>query len=330
MTQPAVVPLTYFGKLPSRGDFVRSANQANLVQTLDRWLSQGVELMATDARWKEVYDRAPSAHFAFLGVRSTVGMAGHLIASADSSGRRFPFVAAGTFAVDTPLAFIARCPLALAPLWTRFAQAARQAHGAEDASPVLNEIAQVNAEVGTAGGAGQDAPLHDYLELHTVGSLEAQLREAGHEVDLRQSVLAVGLLLQPVLASASNELEKGLRLPLPADPLYQPLVATFWADLITPFLQRGDLELAIFLPQGPNAGLPALTISFAGGSPSSLYALLDPAAGEELFVDLAQSQWVEDFTQDDYAVKKLSSYLQQPQLSLRQAIATFREAFLGS
>jgi type VI secretion system protein ImpM len=329
MTQPAVVPLTYFGKLPSRGDFVRSANQATLVQTLDRWLSQGVELMTTDARWKEVYDRAPSAHFAFLGVRSTMGMAGHLIASADSSGRRFPFVTAGTFAVDAPLEFIARSPLALAPLWTRFAQAARQAHASEDAGALLGEIAQLSAEVHTAGSAEHDAPWRDFQDMHTVGSIDALLSDAGHEVDVRQSVLAVGLLLQPVLASASNELEKGLRLPLPADPLYQPLVATFWAELIAPFLQRGDLELGIFLPQGPGLA-PALAIGFAGGSPVSLYALLDPAVGDELFVDLAQSQWVEDFAQEDYAVKKLSSYLQQPQLSLRQAIATFREAFLGS
>ena len=40
-----IVPLAYFGKIPSRGDFVRSANQPGLIQMLDRWLSQGIELM---------------------------------------------------------------------------------------------------------------------------------------------------------------------------------------------------------------------------------------------------------------------------------------------
>jgi type VI secretion system protein ImpM len=99
MSRIANVPLAYFGKLPSRGDFVRSANQASLIQTLDRWLSQGIELMSTDSRWKEVYDRGPKAHFAFLSVNSPRAMAGHLAASTDAAGRRFPFVVAGTFDV---------------------------------------------------------------------------------------------------------------------------------------------------------------------------------------------------------------------------------------
>ena len=48
MSQTSPVSMVYFGKIPSRGDFVRSANQATLTQTLDRWLTQGIELMADD------------------------------------------------------------------------------------------------------------------------------------------------------------------------------------------------------------------------------------------------------------------------------------------
>ena len=40
MIRPVTVPLAYFGKLPSRGDFVRSPSQAGLIQTLDRWLAR--------------------------------------------------------------------------------------------------------------------------------------------------------------------------------------------------------------------------------------------------------------------------------------------------
>ena len=37
--------LSYFGKLPSRGDFVKSANNVQLLDTLDRWLAQGLSLI---------------------------------------------------------------------------------------------------------------------------------------------------------------------------------------------------------------------------------------------------------------------------------------------
>jgi type VI secretion system protein ImpM len=156
------------------------------------------------------------------------------------------------------------------------------------------------------------------------------LREAGHAVDMRQAMLALGLLLQPLLTSETQVLKKGLRLPLPADPLYRPLVATFWLELVVPFLQRGDFEVALFMPRRAGAAAPTLAIGFSGGSAAHLRAVLDPAASDEVFVDPTPAEWVEEHAREDYAVKKLSSYLQQPQLSLRQAMATFREAFLGA
>jgi len=320
--------LVYFGKIPSRGDFVRSGQQGALIQTLDRWLTHGIELMAADARWKEVYDRTRPLHFAFLGVKSRVALAGHLVASADASGRRFPFIVAGSFDVATPGEFVPRSPLVLARPWQRFARAAQQACSAEDAQSVLGELSQTQVELDAAPQA-YDASFRDFLELQTVGSLGEMLKQAGHAVDLRRTLLALGLLLQPVPASGSSQLDKGLRLPLPADPLYQPYVATFWLELVSRFLQRADFELAVFVSETGEAHAPTLSLGFSGGSSAVLQAALDPQMGEQVFVDLRDAEWAEEHVQQDYGVKKLWSYLQQPQLSLKQAQATFREAFLG-
>ena len=322
------VSLVYFGKIPSRGDFVRSPHQAGLIHTLDRWLSQGIELMAADPRWKEVYDRAEPVHFAFLGVKSQVALAGHLVASRDASGRRFPFIAAGSFEVAAPGEFIGRSPLVLARLWQRFDGAAREAVAAGDSGPVLAQLAQTQVAIDVSPQA-YDATLRDFLDLQTLGSLEAMLRRAGHTSDLRRTLLALGLLLQPVPASGSSQLEKGLCLPLPADPLHQPYAAALWLGLVSRFLQRGDFELALFLPQASAKTPPSLSIGFNGGSPGVLHAALDPSVGAQVFVDLRDAGWVEQHVQQDYGVRKLSSYLQQPQLSLRQMCDTFREAFLG-
>lgn len=328
MSLTTPVSLVYFGKIPSRGDFVRSGQQGALIQTLDRWLTQGIELMATDARWKEVYDRTAPMHFAFLGVKSRAALAGHLIASADASGRRFPFIAAGSFEISPSDGFVARSPMVLARPWQRFQRAALQAHAADDANPVLAELANTQVELDTAPHA-YDASFRDFLELQTVGSLEAMLRQAGHQLDLRRTLLALGLLLQPVLTSGSSHLDKGLRLPLPADPLYQPYVATLWLELVSRFLRHGDFELALFVSQGTDATAPTLSMGFSGGSPVVLQAALDPQMGRQVFLDLREAEWADEHVQHDYAVKKLSSYLQQPQLSLKQAQTTFREAFLG-
>jgi len=330
MNAATPVSLVYFGKIPSRGDFVRSTQQGALIHTLDRWLTQGIELMAADARWKEVYDRSRPVHFAFLGVKSRIALAGHLVASSDASGRRFPFIAAGSFEVDPPDGFMARSPMVLARLWQRFELAARQACSAADANPVLSQLSQTQVELDMAPQA-YDASFRDFLELQTIGSLETMLRQAGHVVEVRRTLLALGLLLQPVPASGNSQLDKGLRLPLPADPLYQPYVATLWLELVSRFLQRADFEVAVFAPQQNGSGShpPSLALGFSGGSPAVLQAALDPQMGDKVFVDLSAAEWAEDHVRDDYAVKKLSSYLQQPQLSLRQAVETFREAFLG-
>jgi type VI secretion system protein ImpM len=333
------VALVFFGKLPSRGDFVRSTQQAPLTQTLDKWLTQALELMAQDPHWKPAYDQAVPLHFAFLGASNKAALAGHLLASTDASGRRFPFIAAGAFEVDQPLDFMGRSPLVLARLWSRFEQAARLACTATDATQQLADMNRAQVEIDTEPGA-YDASYRDFLELQTVGGLQQILQSQHPDVDVRRVILALGLLLQPVPTSGSNQLEKGVRLPLPSDPMLQPLVATLWLDLVSRFLSRGDFEVVLFLPQAAreaSSGTVAmgslasasLAIGFAGGSPASLHAAMDRRVGDEVFVVLSRPEWVDKIAEQDYGVKKLAGYLEQPQLSLQQARATFREAFLG-
>ncbi|MFT3721059.1 type VI secretion system-associated protein TagF [Pseudorhodoferax sp.] len=321
-------PLLYFGKLPSRGDFVRSAHAPGLIQTLDRWLTSGVEALAVDPRWKEVYDQARPAHFAFLGSHNPHGLVGHLLASRDASGRRFPFITAARLETDAPLAFLARSPLALSRAWLRLGAAARNAHDAADAGPALGELAGIEVAVESAANA-YDASLRDFLDMQTVSGLTAMLAQAGHVLDLRQLVLGLGLLLQPLPASGAHSLDRGLLLPLPADPLYRSLVAALWLDLVAGFLARADFELALFLPT-PDDGPPVLALGFDGASARSLHALLDPAFGREVYIDTRDAAWVEEHLGQDYGVHKLSTYLAQGGMSLRQAVQTFKEAFLGS
>ena len=57
------LPVSYFGKLPTRGDFVRTSESHPLMVLLDRWAGHGVELLAQDPGWKQLYDEAQPVSF---------------------------------------------------------------------------------------------------------------------------------------------------------------------------------------------------------------------------------------------------------------------------
>ena len=328
MSREVPVSIAWFGKVPSRGDFVRSQVHGALTQMIDTWLTQGLDQLSTDPRWKQIYDQGNPSSFAFLGIHSRVGLAGHLIPSVDASGRRFPFVATGSFSVETPQSFLPAAPVAMTTLWNALEGLGRRACAAEDLAPVLAEASQWMLSIET-DERPSDAQLGAFVESQTLGSFQSLLQANHPAVDLRQILLALGLLLQPVPSSGVSRLDKGLRLPLPGDPLYQSLVASWWLHLITPFISRGDFELLIFIPRAA-AAQPVLSIGFAGGSASTLLAMLDDDRCDDALITLDAPDWVESHCNDDYGLRKLSSYLQQPQLSLVQASRTFNECFLGT
>lgn len=329
MSRPQPAEVVFFGKLPSRGDFVRNRDGDAGTERLDRWLTMGLERLAQDPRWKEIYDNAPKTYFAFLGPRTRHAMAGHLLAGTDASGRRFPFVMVGRFDVPQPLPFLQRAPLALGPLWAQLARDSEAAFAATDAVPALNQAGATRPEVET-DAAVHDDTWHRFLDGQTLGELQDLLQTADAAVDLRLALLGLGFLLQPVPASGVHELERGVRLPLPSDPRFQIPCATLWLDLIGHFLARGDFEVALFLPRHARWMAPCAAISFSGDSPAMLHALIDPQQINEHFIDLRAPAWADAMVAEQPHVAKLAAYLQQPGLSLARARGTFLDTFLGA
>lgn len=315
----------YFGKLPSRGDFVRSGPHGTLVATLDVWLSQTMDRLSADPRWKLVYDAALPVHFAILGTGSSAALVGHWLASQDSSGRRFPFVTAAVIDVPQARTFVPLAPEALAPLWARLDQLACLAHAAADLAQVQPSLqAELEVVVSPARAASS---LADFLDTHTVASLEQMLAFGGGRLVLRQAVLALGLLLLPAMAQGSARLSKVLRLPLPGEGVLRGVTAAFWMTLVQGFFARHDIELAVFVLPAP--GCAQLVLGFQGASAAALQAVIDPDVLAAQSVSLEDSAWVEDEVGVDYGLRKLSNYLRDPGLSLAQVVQTFQEVFLG-
>lgn len=317
--------ILYFGKLPSRGDFVRSAQHTAIIQSLDQWQAQTMERLSSDPRWKLVYDAAPSVLFAILGLKSQVGLAGHWMASQDASGRRFPFITGGAFDVGVQVEFIRHSPLVLARLWDRLEKVARVAHAATDLAHAQASL--TTRFEGELKVSGPRLELIDFLETHTVASLEQMLAASGARVSVRQTLLALGILLQPVMSQGASKLHKCLRLPLVNDASMRGPVACFWLSLVLGFFKRVDAELAVFITS--HEGRPELIVGFQGASAASLCSVIDPEALVRDTVCVTQAEWVEDALADDYGLRKLSNYLRDPALSLAQALSTFEEVFLG-
>jgi type VI secretion system protein ImpM len=172
-----------------------------------------------------------------------------------------------------------------------------------------------------------ETEIADFMKEQTLGTLEVMLAQAGCTVTLRQMLLALGMLLQPVMAAGLDRLDKSLALPLPADAARRDLVCTFWMHVITPFLARADFELALLVTR--LAGRPALIVGFDGPSPQALHAAIDAQAALDRHIAFDSLDWVEQQAEADYGIKKASLCLAQPGLSLTSARELLHAAFIG-
>ena len=87
----------FYGKLPSRGDFVSRRLPQPFVASWDAWLQQGIAASqaALGQRWLDVYLTSPIWHFALAPqVCGGAAYIGVLVPSVDRVGRYFPLTAA--------------------------------------------------------------------------------------------------------------------------------------------------------------------------------------------------------------------------------------------
>lgn len=326
MSRHVSLGISYFGKIPGRGDFVRHGDNHQLIAWLDRWAGEGVELMSQVPDWKRHYDAAPAGYFAFLGSRSRTALCGYIRPSHDSSGRRFPILSAVHIEVSEPLPFIGRSALLMQQAWVRQSQLAIDACMQEDATPAL--LAWGNARIEMEADPQMAEPeFSKFLETMRLGDMEMLLRDAGHrDIALRQVLPALGLLLQPLLAGGDVAIDKALVFPLPRDPASRFLMAAFWLDLLANFVSRADFELAVLISASPEIGM---LVGFNGADRQILRAAMDPLGAGDFLIHAKQAEWVEAYLAGDFSLNRLAGYLDHPDLSLASARKLFGETFLG-
>lgn len=288
---PAPAALGQFDSLPVGG-----GNDGGK-PVLDDWLARAVDLMSTAARNDAA---AVPIDFALVGLRRQHAIAGRIV-----HGRHGPSLAMRRIDVADPAIFVPDAPLALSGLWRSLASPGAPAPSAAPCA------------------AGFVA----FLELHGMGDLDTLLAQSGFSGSAGQVLVALGMMLQPVMANLPGSLEHSLVLPLPAGPVYRNLVATFWMHVVAPFLARADFELALFITQVDHG--QALVLGFSGASAETLCAVMDPQAARDRHITFDGLYSVDERLYSDHAIRQLSARLSQPALPLKAALGAFYSVFFA-
>lgn len=315
----------YFGKIPSRGDFVKSMSGTKVITLIDNWVAQGMEMLLAEPDWKNYYDNAGSIDFLFLGINKRHAISGALLPSSDASSRRFPFIAATLFETEESLSFLPMSPLVLERHGNRQRALIQHATQSLEASEILASLNDMPLD--DSDDISHPQNYRQFLASTSIDNLAQSLKLRDADTTVRHMVLAVGYLLQPVLTNYSIPPQKGLSIPMPADPLQGTLVKSFWLDLIGTFLGRAEFELSIFSCH--HFGDHKLIITFNGVPPNIFKALFDAPTADEHLIDIGKSAWVDEYAMQDLATIKLSSYLNHGDLLLEQVVQTFRQGFTG-
>lgn len=104
------VAIGYFGKLPTRGDFVAKDLPESFLTPFSEWLEPCLagSREALGRRWAELYLVSPAWFFALSpGVCGPNAVAGALVPSVDRTKREFPFIIAACMGSDIGAAVLA-------------------------------------------------------------------------------------------------------------------------------------------------------------------------------------------------------------------------------
>lgn len=316
----------YFGKIQSRGDFVKSTSGTKVIALIDNWVAQGMEMLLAEPGWKNYYDVAGPIDFLFIATHKKHTICGALIPSGDASSRRFPFISATLFEADASLDFLPFSPILLEKHLNHQRALIQHAAKTHDAADVLATLSDLSMEE----MVDIEKSLNNYVQFlsdTTLSTLTDMLALDSEQATVRQMILAIGYLLQPVLTNYMIPPQKGLAIPIPRDPARIALVKAFWLDLICTFLPRAEFELSVF--SCIHHGIPKMIMTFNGAPPEVFQALFDEQAAQQHLIDISQSTWVEEYAMQDLATLKLSSYMEHGDLFLQQLVETFRQAFSG-
>ena len=280
--QTGTLPVIYFGKLPSHGDFVRYQASGPTLQAMDVWLQQGLHFAQTrlGPAFDAAYDGAGAFAFYFAPRHETHVLTGMLRPSRDRVGRAYPLLIALEVEADAfDARDLAQVPLRFNRFFERTSEIAQEAVAGQVGHHELT--ARIDPLSALVEGETSVAFFGRYLQQMSLTSFWERLW--GHPQDSRKYLLFKNLLdiLQSLRDGVPPRFPLVLRFPLCPDGRTPNYDVSFWLGVCLRLLGYPDLQPTFFWtpPEATRDTAPFLLLALRP-PPAKTFAYLLPASLE--------------------------------------------------
>lgn len=307
----------YFGKAPCHGDFLKSKGQPALLQLFDQWISETLELAMKSPEFQEKYLNFPALDFFITNPQEQMFVVANLIPSKDYSERYFPMLMGYVLNVEKPDQNLLFAPFRYKSVLINLLLRNKTLYQLETTDQLFTKLDEFKDEIEVPSLIESKT----IFDNHTMYSFAKLMDISIYE--LIQSMIGLGLLLQPIFEKGVAQLNKVLTIPM--NERYRTEIATFWVNLIGSFLSKHHVELLVGIVHSPK---PMLVFGFQGAAIETLKDIFLQDFNNDHWVSLTHAEWVDEYLQENASLAWLEQALCERQLSLSQGIRLFRQYFI--